>query len=162
MRMSLESGNQDSGPSAMVGEVRLYIDGAARGNPGPAAAGFRILEPSGELLFEHEEALGQRTNNQAEYTALLLGLDASRRYTSGRILVGSDSRLLVEQMKGTWRVKNPQLRELHTEAQAKAAAFQAVLYEHHPRTHAEIAKVDWALNQLLDIESQGDPPGTAV
>jgi ribonuclease HI len=57
----------------MLEEVWLYTDGAARGNPGPAAAGFRILKSGGELLFEHAESLGNRTNNQAEYAALISG-----------------------------------------------------------------------------------------
>jgi ribonuclease HI len=142
--------------------VWLYTDGAARGNPGPAAAGFRILGPSQELLFEHEESLGERTNNQAEYVALILGLESSGAYTGGIVSVGSDSNLLVQQMKGVWRVKDPDLRVLHTEARRKAARFQDVRYEHYPRTHAEITKVDQALNRLLDFESQGESPRAAV
>jgi ribonuclease HI len=109
----------------MLDQVRLYTDGAARGNPGPAAAGFRILSPAGELLFEHQESLGERTNNQAEYAALILGLEACRTYTSGKVTVGSDSKLLVHQMKG----------------KAKAARLTSVQYEHHPRTQPEIASV---------------------
>ena len=96
----------------MFDEVLLYTDGASRGNPGPAAAGFRILTAAGESLFEHEEALGVRTNNQAEYAALNLGLDACRVYTAGRVAVGSDSKLLVEQMNGTWKVREPELQVL--------------------------------------------------
>ena len=146
----------------MFDEVWLYTDGAARGNPGPAAAGFRILGASGELLFEHEESLGDRTNNQAEYTALILGLEASHAYTKGRVTVGSDSKLVVHQMKGEWRVKDPELRALHTDAHAKAARFREVRYDHHPRSHAEIATVDRALNRLLDLEAQGSSPRAAV
>jgi ribonuclease HI len=146
----------------MVDEVRLYTDGAARGNPGPAAAGFRVLSAAGELLSEHEETLGNRTNNQAEYTALILGLEACQAYTRGRVAVGSDSKLLVEQMSGVWRVKEPELRRLQAEAQDKAARFQNVQYRHYPRTHAEIAKVDQALNRLLDLDASGSSPRAAV
>ena len=138
----------------MLDAVWLYTDGAARGNPGPAAAGFRILGPFEELLFEHEESLGERTNNQAEYAALILGLEASRAYTAGVVSVGSDSNLLVQQMKGAWRVKHPELHALHNEAREKVARFHDVQFEHHPRTHAEIAKVDQALNRLLDWEAR--------
>jgi ribonuclease HI len=146
----------------MVDEVVLYTDGAARGNPGPAAAGFRILGPSGELLFEHEESLGERTNNQAEYAALVLGLEASRAYTKGRITVGSDSKLVVHQMRGDWRVKDPELRALQTDAQTKAARFREVQYAYHRRSHPEIAAVDRALNRLLDLEAGKSLPPAAV
>lgn len=141
----------------MVQEVLLYTDGAARGNPGPAAAGFRILSHSGELLFEHEEALGERTNNQAEYAALALGLEASQVYTKGRVTVGSDSKLVMHQMRGDWRIKDRKLCPLHADAQAKAARFREVRYAHHRRSHPEIAAVDRALNRLLDLEARGRP-----
>ena len=143
-------------------EVWLYTDGAARGNPGPAAAGFRILGPAGQLLFEHEESLGERTNNQAEYTALILGLEAIHAYTTGRVTVGSDSQLMVKQMNGAWRVKDPELRTLHAEAHARAARLREVRYEHHPRSHPEIASVDQALNRLLDLEARGGASPAAV
>jgi ribonuclease HI len=146
----------------VLDEVWLYTDGAARGNPGPAAAGFRILGPSGDLLFEHEESLGRRTNNQAEYEALIRGLEACHVYTQRRVRVGSDSSLLVNQMTGAWRVKNPNLRDLHTRARAAAAVFEEVQYDHHPRTYPEIARVDRALNQLLDLEARGGSSEAAV
>ena len=146
----------------MLEEVWLYTDGAARGNPGPAAAGFRILGPSGQLLFEHEESLGERTNNQAEYAALVLGLEAIDPYTKGRVTVGSDSQLIVNQMNGEWRVKDPELRTLYTTAHARAARFREVRYEHHPRSHPEIAAVDQALNRLLDLEARGRSSRAAV
>ena len=146
----------------MLEEVWLYTDGAARGNPGPAAAGFRILGPSGQLLFEHEESLGERTNNQAEYAALILGLEAIHPYTKGRVTVGSDSQLMVKQMNREWRVKDPELRTLHIDAHAKAARFREVRYEHHLRSHPEIAAVDQALNRLLDLEGRGGSSRAAV
>jgi ribonuclease HI len=146
----------------MLDEVWLYTDGAARGNPGPAAAGFRILKSSDELLFEHAEPLGNRTNNQAEYTALIGGLKACHTYTRNRVRVGSDSELMVNQMRGAWRVKHPELRRLHQEAQAQAASFQKVSYDHHRRSHPEIAQVDRALNRLLDLESGPSSSGAAV
>ena len=145
-----------------MASVWLYTDGAARGNPGPAASGFRILNASGQLLFEHEESLGEKTNNQAEYAALILGLEASKAYTLGRVTVGSDSRLVVQQMRGEWRVRNPALRTLHGEARAKAARFREVRYEHHPRSHPEITIVDRAVNRLLDLEAQESSTGAAI
>ncbi len=145
----------------MLDGVRLVTDGAARGNPGPAAAGFRILAPDGALLFEHEESLGTRTNNQAEYAALILGLEASGAYTEGRVAVTSDSMLMVNQMNGHWRVKDPELRTLYARARATAARFREVRFEHQPRSHPEIATVDRALARLLDLEARGSPPPLA-
>ena len=135
-------------------DVWLYIDGAARGNPGPAAAGFRILGASGDLLSQREKSLGKRTNNQAEYAALILGLEASHDYTRGRVSVGSDSELIVNQMKGEWKVRDPELRTLHANAKAKAKRFRQVSYHHYPRSHREITAVDQALNRLLDSEAR--------
>jgi ribonuclease HI len=146
----------------MLEEVWLYTDGAARGNPGPAAAGFRLLGPSGELLFEHEESLCVKTNNQAEYAALVRGLEAAHAYTNDRVTVGSDSQLMVNQMNGAWRVKDPELRALHTDAHARAARFRAVRYEHHHRSHPEITAVDQTLNRLLDLEARGGSSRAAV
>jgi ribonuclease HI len=146
----------------MHDEVWLYTDGAARGNPGPAAAGFRILKSREELLFEHAESLGNRTNNQAEYTALISGLKACHAYTRNRVRVGSDSELMVNQMRGAWQVRHPELRRLHKEAHALAASFQEVSYDHHGRSHPEIAEVDRALNRLLDLEAGPSSSGAAV
>jgi ribonuclease HI len=138
----------------VLDEVWLYTDGAARANPGPAAAGFRILTSSSELLFEHEESLGDKTNNQAEYAALILGLEACRAYTQNRVWVGSDSQLLVKQMAGEYRVKNLELRALQADARARAGVFREVQYRHYSRTHPEISAVDQALNRLLDLEAR--------
>jgi ribonuclease HI len=146
----------------MFEEVWLYTDGAARGNPGPAAAGFRILKSDEELLFEHAESLGNRTNNQAEYAALISGLKACRAYTPDRVRVGSDSELMVNQMRGAWRVKHPELRRLLEEAQAQAAGFQEVSYHHYRRSHPQIAEVDQALNRLLDLEARPSSSGNVV
>jgi ribonuclease HI len=146
----------------VLDEVWLYTDGAARPNPGPAAAGFRILTSSGELLFEHEESLGDRTNNHAEYAALISGLDACRAYTRNRVCVGSDSRLVVKQMAGEWRVKNPELKALQADARARAGVFREVQYRHYPRTHPEISAVDQALDRLLDLDARRGSSQAAV
>jgi ribonuclease HI len=146
----------------LLDEAWLYTDGAARGNPGPAAAGFRILTLSGELLYEHEESLGIKTNNQAEYSALILGLEAAASYTRNRLQVGSDSMLLVKQMMGEWRVKKAELQALQADAHARAAAFREIRYHHYPREHSEISTVDRALNRFLDLESLGGSSQAAV
>jgi ribonuclease HI len=146
----------------MLEEVWLYTDGAARGNPGPAAAGYRILDAASEVLAEHEETLGGKTNNQAEYVALISGLDACLVFTRGRVRVGSDSKLVVNQMKGLWRVKHPELRPLHDAAQARTVGFPEVHFTYYPRSHPEIAQVDRALNELLDREERESSGRSAV
>lgn len=138
----------------MLDEVWLYADGAARRNPGPAAAGYCILNAAEQVLVEHAETLGDRTNNQAEYAALIGGLEACRAFTRRRVRVGSDSELVVNQMKGLWRVNHPELRLLHEAAQALTVGFSEVHFTHHPRSHSDIARVDRALNELLDREDR--------
>jgi ribonuclease HI len=147
MRESLDGRDDKVSSRAMLEEVWLYSDGATRGNPGPAAAGYRILGAGEEVLAEHEETLGERTNNQAEYAGLIGGLEACRDFTTGRVRVGSDSELVVNQMKGLWRVKQPGLERLHEAARALAAGFADVQVSHYRRSHPQIARVDRALNE---------------
>jgi ribonuclease HI len=138
----------------MHDEVWLFTDGAARGNPGPAAAGFRIISRERRVLAEDAAAFGIATNNQAEYQALILGLQACREFTSGRVRVGSDSELVVNQMRGLSRVKDQHLRAMQQKAALSATYFSEVLYRHFPRTHPDITRVDRLLNDLLDAKNQ--------
>src|SRR5206468_5771998 len=100
-----------------VDAIVAYIDGGARGNPGPAGYGVRIEHPDGSLVEEFAESIGVATNNVAEYRGLLAALDyaASHRYTS--LTIRSDSLLLVKQMLGEYRVKHPGLQPLYQAAQ---------------------------------------------
>lgn len=134
----------------MMDEVFLFTDGAARGNPGAAAAGYQIASVTADVLHTHAELLGHRTNNQAEYAALIAGLDACRAFTRERVRVGSDCQLMVNQMNGTWKVKHPELRPLYDVAKDRARQFDQVEYRHYPRSHPNIAAVDRELNALLD------------
>src|SRR5262245_17276998 len=93
----------------------VNIDGATRGNPGPAAYAFVIQRP-GEPAIEESDCLGQRTNNVAEYTALLRALERCVELGGQRLAIFSDSELLVKQMNGEYRVKSPDLKELHSTA----------------------------------------------
>ncbi len=123
----------------MVDEVRLFTDGACRGNPGLAAVAYRILALDGAVLAEHPECIGRATNNQAEYRALLAGLRACASFTVGRVRCEIDSRLVVDQLTGAARVKEPKLVKLHGEVLAAARAFAEVSYGHQPRepVHAD-------------------------
>jgi len=115
--------------------LRLIVecDGASRGNPGPAAVGVRIIDAKGEVLAEIAEGIGVATNNVAEYTAAIRGLERARELGAQEVLVRSDSRLLVEQLSGRFKVKNPTLQRLHAEASSLAAGFARIRYAHVPR-----------------------------
>ena len=112
-------------------KVTAFIDGAARGNPGPAGAGAYFApaapgEPAGELFL----ALGRATNNEAEYRALLLALEEARRRGADEVTIFSDSLLLVEQIKGRFRVKAENLKPLAREALERARAFPKFSISH--------------------------------
>lgn len=110
--------------------MTVQCDGAARGNPGPAGIGVRITDERGRVLAEIARGLGVATNNQAEYTAVIEGLRRARELGASEVTVRSDSRLLVEQLSGRFRVKNPTLQRLHEEVRDAATAFDLVRYEH--------------------------------
>src|SRR5437660_489043 len=105
--------------------VEIYIDGAARGNPGPAAFAY-VIRGGGRLLAREAGCLGRATNNIAEYTALLRALERAAELGARRLLVHSDSELLVKQMNGLYRVKNPDLRVLHDQAKDLSQKFDTV------------------------------------
>ncbi len=111
----------------------VHCDGAARGNPGPAGIGVQITDEEGRVLAEVARGLGVATNNQAEYTAVIDGLRRASELGATDVLLRSDSRLLVEQLAGRFRVKNPTLQRLHREVRDAATAFERVRYEHVPR-----------------------------
>ena len=111
----------------------VSCDGASRGNPGPAGIGVQLTDGDGAVLAEIARGLGVATNNQAEYTAVLEGLRRALELGASDVLVRSDSRLLVEQLSGRFRVKNPTLQRLHKEVRDVARSFSKVRYEHVPR-----------------------------
>jgi ribonuclease HI len=119
--------------------VIVACDGAARGNPGPAGIGVRITDTKGKVLAEIAEGIGVATNNVAEYTAAIRGLERASDLRASDVLLRSDSRLLVEQLAGRYRVKNPTLQRLHAQARSLAAGFRTVEYEHVPRESNKVA-----------------------
>jgi len=121
-------------------EVVAYIDGGARGNPGPAGYGVRIEQPDGTLIEEFWGSIGVATNNVAEYRGLLAALEWARAHDRRHVCVRSDSQLLVQQMLGNYKVKHPGLRPLHAKARLLAHELGRVAFEHVPResnTHAD-------------------------
>ena len=109
-----------------------------------------MLSPAGEVLEETAARIGRATNNQAEYRALIAGLESARNFTSGPLRCRSDSELLVKQMRHEYRVKDPELRLLWERAQALAGQFAGVEYRHVRRSDPDIARADQLANRALD------------
>jgi ribonuclease HI len=110
--------------------IIAYIDGGARGNPGPAGYGVRIEDELGGLITEFSGFLGSATNNVAEYNALLAALRYAREHGHRKVRIKSDSELLVKQMRGEYRVKNAGLQPLFLQAQTLAKDLERIVYEH--------------------------------
>ncbi|HVN68148.1 MAG TPA: ribonuclease HI family protein [Candidatus Binatia bacterium] len=133
-------------------EAVLFADGGARGNPGPAASAAVLLEPDGELIEEIGAYLGVATNNVAEWTALVLGLEAAAKRGIRRLRVRLDSELVVKQLGGEYRVKHAGLRPLYERARRLLREFSEVEIRHVPR--AENALADRLVNRVLDEETE--------
>ena len=129
-------------------KAKLFTDGGARGNPGPAAYGYVIEADDGTVLAAHGEKIGVATNNVAEYRALIAGLQKAVELAVPEVEVVSDSELLVKQMTGVYRVKNDALRELSLEAARLARGIGKVTYTAVRREHNELA--DRLVNEALD------------
>ena len=127
--------------------LTINIDGAARGNPGPAAFAY-VIAREGRPVVEEAGRLGTATNNLAEYTALVRALERAADLGGERLFVRSDSELLVRQMNGLYRVKNEQLRELHEQATRLRARFRSVSIVHVSR--AQNSHADRLCNEVLD------------
>lgn len=126
----------------------LYTDGAARGNPGPAAIGIVLADMHGTVVDERGETLGNKTNNEAEYQALLRGLGLAKKHHADEIEIRADSELLVMQLKGNYRVKAANLKPLYAQAQRALKEFAQVEIRHIPRELNR--RADSLANQALD------------
>jgi ribonuclease HI len=135
--------------------IVAYIDGGARGNPGPAGYGVRIEDEMGGLITEFNGFLGSATNNVAEYNGLLAALRYAREQGHRKVRIKSDSELLVKQMRGEYRVKNPGLQPLFQQARTLAEDFERIVYEHVRREQNKEA--DRLANIAMD---QGAKPAS--
>jgi len=126
----------------------LRCDGGSRGNPGPGASGYVLIDPAGKEVESRGEFLGPVTNNVAEYRALLAGLEAATRLSARPLEIRMDSELVVRQMTGEYRVKNQGLKALHAAACRAASALGAVRFVAVPRE--ENAQADRLVNETLD------------
>jgi ribonuclease HI len=133
----------------------VYTDGAARGNPGPAAFAYVIHLQDGRLVKD-AAVIGHATNNVAEYSALVRALERAVELGLSELIVKSDSELLVKQMKGIYRVANPVLAKLHAQAGHLVERFRSVKFQHVPRE--ENSGADQLCNQALDALGTDGPP----
>lgn len=128
--------------------LRLFTDGAARGNPGPAGIGLVIEDDRGMRLWGGHRFIGRATNNQAEYMALIEGLRKAGEWRPDRLDVYMDSELVVKQMGGRYRVRHPELRALHAQARRLLDGFPSVSVSHVPRERNRGA--DALANRAID------------
>lgn len=140
----------DVNKSTGITEVKLYGDGGSRGNPGPAAAGWVLYDLADQQLQEGGLFLGTTTNNVAEYTSLKMGLHDAQKLGARRVQIYMDSLLVINQMKGLYKVRNAALGELHAEISALCRQFQKVTFTHVPR--ALNSEADRMVNQTLDAQ----------
>jgi ribonuclease HI len=148
---SLFGGDPVDKPDGKTEEILVYCDGGSRGNPGPSAIGAVVLDPATDpprRLAEVSECIGITTNNVAEYKALIAGLVAAEPFGARRVRVRADSKLVVEQVKGTWKVKQAHLLTLRDEARRLLARYDDVDIRHVPR--AENFHADALVNAALD------------
>ncbi len=127
----------------------LHVDGASRGNPGPAAIGVVIADARWKVAEEIGEYIGEATNNVAEYKALIRGLSAALAQGANEVEIRTDSELLVRQVQGSFKVKSPALRPLHDEVSALLDQFGRWAIQHVPREAN--ARADALANQALDV-----------
>ena len=134
--------------SAPSGRATLFTDGGARGNPGPAGIGAVLRDASGEVIGEIARSIGHATNNVAEYTALIEGLEMAIAKEIAELDVFLDSELVVHQMKGEWKIKHANLRSLAIRAQGLMRRFDSISIAHVRRE--QNAEADALANQGMD------------
>lgn len=128
----------------------IYSDGASRGNPGPAAVAIKIVDENGAVVRRVSKFLGKRTNNEAEYEALIVALKLARDFTEGYVQCFLDSELVVKQLNEEYQVRNPRLESFWLKVRELQAHFQRVSFNHVFRTEKNIEEVDRLANHVLD------------
>ncbi|MBC8123818.1 MAG: ribonuclease HI family protein [Gemmatimonadaceae bacterium] len=129
-------------------KILIYSDGASRGNPGPAGAGAVLIGEDGGILATEYQYLGTATNNLAEYSGAILGLQKAIELGATQVTLRADSELLIKQLKGQYKVKNEGLKPLYQQALSLLKNFKGVVLEHVPREANKLA--DRAANQAID------------
>lgn len=133
-------------------KINMYTDGGARNNPGPGGIGVLICDSSGEELLRHKDFIGHATNNVAEYCALIAGLEIAKEMKASDVSCHLDSELVVKQMTGVYKVKNPEMKKLFAEVQSSMRNFEKVSFTHLRRSHEKMVIADALVNQALDAQ----------
>ncbi len=137
----------------MIEKLLLYSDGGARGNPGPAASAYVATTPTGVILKSDAHFVGNRTNNQAEYEALIMALRYASELKAEEITCYLDSELVAKQLTGRYQVKNEQLHQLYREVKKILCGFKKVSFVNVPRENPMISQADALVNKTLDAQA---------
>ncbi len=140
----------ESSPMSSQAHKKLWLstDGGARGNPGPAGLGLVIKDEAGSVILEHGQYLGETTNNVAEYSALIAALKFAHSFGADELMINMDSELIVKQMKGEYKIKQPHLQELAGQVEAQLKNFKKYQFNHILR-HLN-KEADKMVNQAID------------
>lgn len=141
-------GSKKAKPAPKIVQAKLYTDGGARGNPGPAAAAYVICKMDETVVEKSGLYLGKTTNNQAEYQALMAGLERAKSLRVEKLSVYLDSELVVNQLNGSYKIKNQQLLPLYLNVKQLSETFEEVNFLHVPRRLNRLA--DEEVNRILD------------
>ena len=133
-----------------LNKVYLHTDGGSRGNPGPSSIGILITDKFGDELHSYAKCIGYGTNNRAEYKAIMNGLKLCKKFTRHHVSCFSDSILVINQLNGNYRVKNPKMKKYYLSVKALETEFDLVTYTHVRRTDSFIVKADMLVNFALD------------
>ena len=132
-----------------IAHIHIFTDGGSRGNPGPSASGYVLVDPeTKEVLVDDSVYLGVTTNNQAEYLAVKYALEAAHKLGAKRVDLFLDSLLVVNQMKGLFKIRNRDLWPIHDAIKEVSKSFDHVSFTHVPREQNTLA--DKAVNRALD------------
>lgn len=134
----------------MPSKLKIYSDGGARGNPGPAAIGIVIEDERGQLIQDHKETIGHNTNNVAEYMAVIRALELAQKLGAQEIDYYVDSQLVAFQLSGQYKVKTPHILVLFKQAKEQIAKFKKVTFSHVPRENEKLRLADRLVNEALD------------
>jgi len=142
--------------TTQITEVKLFTDGGSRGNPGPSAAGIVLFDMHDNIVISTGKYLGITTNNQAEYQAVLQGLEISRLHSARIVHIYMDSLLVVNQMSGIFKIKNRELWPIHQAIKELVADFEKVTFTHVPREMNR--RADAEVNKILDSQEKSGIP----
>lgn len=136
--------------TSKTNKLKIYVDGASRGNPGPSAWAFILINQNGEKIHEGSGFIGKTTNNVAEYTAIINSLRVAKKFTNSSIEVFSDSQLVIKQMNKEYKINKPHLLRLYKEAVELSQKFENVKFFHVRRTNPFVVLCDTLCNKRLN------------